>query len=376
MSQLTSKLLLFLAILSFSLTEAHANVAFSNGTDAASVDEASAMKQINRFRADPRGELTRMVNELTGTTHTPATLAALLSGQATHTANWWSTNFNGPNGLTNNLDGFSVVPATLQTQFSALPLAGALYPYTWDNNIGWAANQYANCVEQDAGTTADPHSIPGAPGLGARFTDSGYAGWSNVGENIAPNFQLDINFIHAGFAIDWGTGIDGIQVGAGHRNNMLSDTFTEIGIGIIDNGWDSPNVTQVQHFSTQFADAYLRGYVSSTPTYDLANALAGSTVQLKDNMGNLIGGSVVADMWGGYSIDVSGLNLAGGTTYQVMAMNGGVAASNAFVYSAANRVNRVNVAVPEPSAFVFFALIAGIGGSWRFRRFLTSLPSY
>ena len=136
---------------------------------------------------------------------------------------------------------------------------------------------------------------------------------------------------------------------------MLSTTFTEIGIGHVDTGWSAGSYSQTQHFGAQFADNRLAGYIYNDGNqYNFTNAVAGTTVQIKDAVGTVLG-TGVTDMFGGYVIDLAGVGLTNGNQYSVMA--GGP--SQNFTYMTSTRTHQLNVsAVPEPSAFLFLALAA------------------
>ena len=352
MSQPFSMTSLFSFLLCLSVsTFAIADDSFSVGTDNASVDESQAFDLINRFRADPQGELARMFSELSGTEYTQESLAAVLNNAPTPLpSNWWKDTFNEGSFSSlalNSMDFFGTDPAVLQAQFDALPEAGALFSYRWNGNVGWAAIQYANCVEMDGGASPNPHAVSGAPGLGARFTDSGYTGWNNVGENIAANFDLDILTMHLGFVVDWGNGTDGIQDGAGHRTSMLGGTganpFTEMGIGIVDNGWEAGKVTQVQHFGNQFAEELLAGYAFKTgESYNFDNASATAVISIEDVTGEQIL-ATTPDQWGGFSFDLSSLNFG---TYNLVISDtiNNVAMSNTYEFNhSGERITQLNV---------------------------------
>ena len=54
----------------------------------------------------------------------------------------------------------------------------------------------------------------------------------SLGENVYA-YAEDPFHGHAGFFIDWCVSPTGIQIGAGHRVNIMNSRFTEIGIGYI-----------------------------------------------------------------------------------------------------------------------------------------------
>lgn len=74
------------------------------------------------------------------------------------------------------------------------------------------------------------HQLPGELGLGDRILAARY-NFATAGENIYA-FAESVLYGHAGFVIDWGKTATGIQTPPGHRNNLLSSTFIEIGIDV------------------------------------------------------------------------------------------------------------------------------------------------
>ena len=217
MSRFFSHTVLYFVCVGCLSSIADADDNFTTGTNSASAQEAEAYSLINRFRADPQGELARIFSDVTGDSYTQSSLADILNNAPEPLPpNWWKNTFNAGSSSSlafNSMDFFGTNPSVLQSQWDNLPATGSLFSYQWNGNVGWAAHQYADCVEADAGSSPNPHAVAGAPSLGDRFTDSGYTGWNNVGENIAADFDPDVVLMHMGFAVDWGFGDDGIQKG-------------------------------------------------------------------------------------------------------------------------------------------------------------------
>ena len=68
-----------------------------------------------------------------------------------------------------------------------------------------------------------------------RIDDAGYSG-SALSESIYSNLVSSTLFAHAGFNIDWGNDVDGVQAGLGHRNSIMGlgvSDYREVGISII-----------------------------------------------------------------------------------------------------------------------------------------------
>lgn len=87
------------------------------------------------------------------------------------------------------------------------------------------------------------HVNPDGDGPGERIAEAGYAARS-WGENLA----FDVDVVHAH---------DLLFQSAGHRVNLLRDSFREIGIGVRDDGFWGVMVTEV--FASRAGDAFLTG---------------------------------------------------------------------------------------------------------------------
>jgi hypothetical protein len=367
--------LLLAALVAFSCAlpaQAIAQAAISVGSLLPTANEQASLDQINRFRADPQGELGRMLG-------VPASaLGGIVASSGANAGNGTGWNPGYWNALTGGstvagaLDFFQVNPGDLLYQWNQLPGAGVLHPYTWNGNLGQSSLEYAKLVVLDAGVTSNPHNVPPyTSGLSQRFVDAGYTSWNNLGENIAPNFANNIAYMHAGFAIDWGGAGNGIQNPPGHRNSMLSTVFNEIGIGIAP-GWTSGNVTQVQHFGDRSNSAaeYLWGYAWTDATsdgYTFGEGMQGLTVEIVNGSDTVVG-TTQTDANGGYSVNVVGLSDG---NYTVRFMEGStpigmrsVAISNLGMYQADLGIA---AAVPEPSTWLML-LLGGVPLVVRARR--------
>ncbi len=85
-------------------------------------------------------------------------------------------------------------------------------------------------------TDSQTHQAPGEADLLGRLTAQGYSPRAG-GENVYA-YALDPLYAHAAFMVDWGTGAGGMQDGAGHRANIMSDAFREVGVAVL--GEDNP----------------------------------------------------------------------------------------------------------------------------------------
>lgn len=329
------------------------------GTQTADANELASFQLINRFRADPRGELGRMLDNTNIFNGITASSTPYGTNGTAWSAGFWASR-DGPDagnvGLA--MDFFQVNPGALKAQWDALPAAGVLHPLAWNGNLGQSAQGYAQIVANNAGATANPHVVaPYSTFSFQRYIDAGYVNGTAVGENIAPNFANNMPYQHAGFAVDWGfpVGAPGIQNPAGHRDSMLSSTFTEIGIGVVD-GWGAGNTTQVQHLGRRQASfsEYAWGYVytdSGDSTYTYGEGLQGVEVRLGDLVGT-------TNAQGGFMLPVQ--TLADGAHTVEYWLNGvrqgavQITIGNAGLYAASFAVT------PVPEAGTWALMLVGL----------------
>lgn len=174
------------------------------------------------------------------------------------------------------------------------------------------------------------HNLPGEIGLLARVVDAGYTNVASVGESIFA-FSQDVEYAHAAFYIDWGFGPGGIQDPAGHRNSILSATFTEVGIAWVEETDPSTSVgpfLTTQHFGTTFNyEAQALGVVFSDHDgddfYDIGEGVEGVTITFDGTDETYVtqswasGGYQIALPDGVYTVTFSGAGLAGDITSMV-----------------------------------------------------------
>jgi hypothetical protein len=117
-----------------------------------------------------------------------------------------------------------------------------------------------------------------------RLTFYGY-NWSTVGENVY-SYSQNVLYGHAGFNVDWGPGTGGMQTPPGHRNNIHSPAFREVGIGVVNgtNGSVGPQLV-TQDFATQLSATPLITGVSyydfnGNNFYDVGEGIGGLTVSV------------------------------------------------------------------------------------------------
>lgn len=231
-------------------------------------EEQLTLELINRARIDPQGEYGRLVT-------------------------------NAPANVTQAISFFNVDLVVLKQQFDALT---AVSPLAWNEMLGTAADNHSQAM-----ITADQqsHQVPGELDLGGRLTDAGYS-FRTAGENVFA-FAQDPFHAHAGFFIDWGSTPTGIQAGAGHRVNIMSDRFAEAGVSYIPETAPATSVGPfvVTHNFANRSDyaPQLIGVViadrDGDDFYDVGEGLGGVTIQAKGTAGTFTTTSWDA---GGYQI--------------------------------------------------------------------------
>lgn len=293
--------------------------------------EQLALEYINLLRTDPDGEYARLVG-------TDASTDSAISY-------------------------FGVDLNVLQSQLSALTAAD---PLAWNTNIATAATAHSQeMIAQDA----QQHTLSGEDPLSGRVATAGYTGWTNIGENIYAYSSGDL-FGHAGFVVDWGfdgedyasdgslrsnwqTLGDGIQDGVGHRNNIMSTTFTEVGISIIEETDLSTAVGRyvvTQDFGRRsaYSAQFLGVVIDDTDNddfYDIGEGMGGITVTLDD--GSATHTTTTWDS-GGWQIDVPAgtytITFSGGALTGTIVKTATIGTANVKVDAEASEAMVVTVA--------------------------------
>ena len=95
----------------------------------------------------------------------------------------------------------------------------------WNENLYYAAHRHTLLMGQ-AGTLS--HQLPGEESLGTRITY--FYRWSAVGENVAVSSQRS----QAGALALESLMYAEVPPNDGHRRNILSTTYTDVGVDVID----------------------------------------------------------------------------------------------------------------------------------------------
>jgi hypothetical protein len=173
---------------------------------------------------------------------------------------------------------FSVDLSLMQSEFSTNapvpPLAfnGQLIAAARWHSGDMYTNQYQGHSQTNGAVVLSP---------GDRITANGYT-WNAYGENVY-SYAKSVLHGHAGFAVDWGPGPGGMQDPAGHRENMLSSSFREVGVGVVDglNGSVGPQLVTQDFGSQPSAKPFITGVVyydfNGNGFYDAGEGIGGVT---------------------------------------------------------------------------------------------------
>lgn len=254
--------------------------------------EQLMLQLINRARMDPLAEMQAMFS----------------TGQA---------------NIENAYTFFGVDEALALSQVENLsPLA----PMAWDLSLGTSADTYSNLMIAE---DSQSHFLDGLT-LFQRLGAGGYD--FELGGGAAENlfaFTQDVLHGHAGLYVDWGNGPGGIQSPPGHRNTILSEFYTSVGIGYVPvpPGQDIGPYAVTQHFGLSGADPapFLTGVaiddMDNDDFYDIGEGLGGVTVTA-----NGANGTFMTTTWssGGYTLDIEPGD------YTVTFSGGGIGADQSF----------------------------------------------
>lgn len=217
-----------------------------------SAEEQLYIEFINRARKDPPAEGVRLA-----TTTDPAVISAYTNPP------YWTVDL-----------------AMMQSEFN---LIGPQPPLAPNANLTTAARSHSAWMLANA-TQAHNETNPSNTPF-TRMTAAGYT-YSSAGENIYATAK-SIWYGHAGFEVDWGGGdTGGMQAGRGHRANIHSSSFREIGVGVTlgTNGGVGPQLV-TQDFgrrssSPTFGTGVAYYDLNANDFYDLGEGIAGLTVNV------------------------------------------------------------------------------------------------
>jgi hypothetical protein len=254
--------------------------------------EQELMLYVNRMRTDPQGEYDRLI----------ASTNPLVARDP---------------DVNDAVQYFGVDGNLLRSQWNTLlPVA----PLAWNESLYNAAHSHNAAM---IAAQSQEHQLPGEPNPGQRMTNAGY-NWSSYGENIFAYAKTPLE-AHAGFAIDWGGSVGGMQSPPGHRINIMTATHREAGIAI--NSFSQPGVffgplVVTEDFATRstIGNPFVVGAVWTDADhngwYNAGEGLGGVTIEFTKTGSPTI--SVTSMSAGGYQVQ-----LANGT-YTAKAHGGGL----------------------------------------------------
>ena len=199
---------------------------------------------------------------------------------------------------------FGVSTNALVQQFSTNPPAP---PLSMNSNLTASARRHS----RDMFTNVfQGHTGSDGSTLGSRISDAGYP-LSTAGENVY-SYALNVLHGHAGFNVDWGYGPNGMQSPPGHRNNILSAAFREIGVGVVLGSNSSTNGSTVgpqlvtQDLASRFGlTPFITGAVYFDLDHDGFYGLGEGLGGVRVDVAGLSAYAVTANS-GGFSVPVPG----------------------------------------------------------------------
>jgi Domain of unknown function (DUF4114) len=207
-------------------------------------------------------------------------------------------------GVQYGLEYYGIDRALLTTQWNKLK---AVAPLAWSSELNVSAyghNLATIAQKQQA------HVLPGELSVQARIAQAGYQA-TLFGENVYAASQ-SVLFTHTGLAIDWGNGantIGGIQTPALHRENMMSNLITEVGISAIEDRSSAPigPIVVTEDFGTRAAlngKAWLLGVAfgdtNNNGRYNAGEGLSDISVKITGINGTHFSDTIAVGQAGGY----------------------------------------------------------------------------
>jgi hypothetical protein len=217
----------------------------------------------------------------------------------------------------NALNFFKVDLRQLASDWAGLTPAA---PLAWNEALSKAALTH---TQKMLATDRQSHQLPGEAALLGRAQAAGYRDAAFVGENVFA-YMESVPHGHAGFAIDWGNGPKGLQTPAGHRNNLMSGAYTEVGLAVIDGkaGKSTGPLLVTQDFGSRRGQRpFLLGVVyddkNRDKCYTPGEGVADATVVASGKAGTFVVSTMTAGGYqmqlppGTYTLTASGGSLKG-----------------------------------------------------------------
>jgi hypothetical protein len=202
----------------------------------------------------------------------------------------------------NAYSAFGVNLVLMQAQFVLIPPAP---PLSMNATLSTAARAHSQNMLQN---NYQGHSGPDGS-LTTRLAGytAGANGWS-AGENVYA-YSKSVWYGHAGFEVDWGgsAASGGMQSPPGHRQNIHSTTFREVGIGVVlgSNGGVGPQLVTQDFGWVGGLPPFVTGVVyrdlNGNASYEPGEGVGGVTVTVSNTNSYAVTASS-----GGYSVPVVG----------------------------------------------------------------------
>lgn len=210
-----------------------------------------------------------------------------------------------------NYDFFNVDLELMRQQFALIPAAPPVAP---NPQLTAAARRHSEDMLE---FSYQEHVGMDGSTFATRIADAGYTGYSLIAENVYANADSVFQG-HAGFEVDWGPGVGGMQTPPGHRTTIHNPGFREVGVGVIF-GQNSPApgntapkfrnvgpslVTQEfgsRHGATPLITGVVYFDLNGNNFYDLGEGVGGVNVSVSGTATQ-----AVTARSGGYAVPVAG----------------------------------------------------------------------
>jgi hypothetical protein len=198
---------------------------------------------------------------------------------------------------------FSVDTGLLVSQFALIAPAP---PLAMNEKLTAAAREHSldMFVNVYQGHTNSAGSTPGS-----RVSAQSYP-YQNVGENVYSTAE-SVPYGHAGFEVDWGPGVGGMQTPPGHRENIHNPIYREAGIGVVlgSNSMGTnevgPQLVTQEMGLQQNAKPFITGVayydLNGNHFYDLGEGIGNISVTVNGQST-----SAITARSGGYAVPVTG----------------------------------------------------------------------
>lgn len=197
--------------------------------------------------------------------------------------------------------------------------------------------------------------------ISTRITKTGYA-WKTIGENVY-SYADSVWHGHAGFEVDWGNGAGGMQPARGHRANIHSANFREVGIGVVNgiNGNVGPQIVTQDFGASSEATTFITGVayydVNGNGFYDPGEGIGGLSVSAQGGYQ-----SAITSDSGGYAIPVPQTNATRVTAFSGLSLT---FSSNAVISGGKNVKIDFNPAYKAPSVTGPTSVFSGAANSYK-----------